>query len=139
VRSGRRRLFFMLSLLSIGLGLTVSAHASPLIAIAALCFVTMGIMTAQPIFWTFPTAYLGGAAAAGGFALINSIGALGGFVAPVLRTAAVEAGGSPAFGLYAIAAAAFVAIGLVFLLQERPAPRGEPSAAKSIPFSQGGK
>jgi sugar phosphate permease len=139
VRSGRRRLFFMLSLSSIGLGLAVSAHASPLIAIAALCFVTMGIMTAQPIFWTFPTAYLGGAAAAGGFALINSIGALGGFVAPVLRTAAVEAGGSQAFGLYAIAAAAFVAIGLVSLLHERPASRVEPSATKPIPFSQGGK
>ena len=37
------------------------------------------------MFWTLPTALLGGAAAAAGIGLINSIGNLGGFVAPNLR------------------------------------------------------
>lgn len=59
-RTGMRRTFGVISLLGIGLGLVVSGYASPLISIIALCFVTMGIMTSQPIFWTFPTSYLGG-------------------------------------------------------------------------------
>jgi nitrate/nitrite transporter NarK len=93
-----------------------------LTSIIALCFVTMGIMTAQPIFWTFPTSYLGGTAAAGGFALINSVGALGGFVAPNLRTGAETFFHSPVAGLYGIAAAAFLAVVLFILLpKSRPA------------------
>lgn len=116
VRTGRRHICLLFSLAAIGLGLVASAHASPALAIAALCFVTMGIMTAQPIFWTFPTQYLGGAAAAGGFAVINSIGALGGFVAPNIRTAAVTWSGIDGYGLYAIASAAFVAFILVLFI-----------------------
>ncbi len=127
VRSGRRRLCFVISLLSIGLGLLASAHASPALAIAALCCVTMGIMTAQPIFWTFPAQYLGGAAAAGGFAVINSVGALGGFVAPNIRTGAALYYQQPAAGIYAIAAAAFLAVLLVPFL--RPQPRIADSGA----------
>jgi MFS family permease len=115
-RTGMRRTFGVISLLGIGFGLIVSAHGSPLISIIALCFVTMGIMTAQPIFWTFPTSYLGGTAAAGGFALINSVGALGGFVAPNLRTGAETFFHSPVAGLYGIAAAAFLAVVLFILL-----------------------
>jgi len=122
VRSGRARPFFLLSLLAIGIGLVVSAHASPVFAIAALCFVTMGIMTAQPIFWTYPTAYLGGVAAAAGFAVINSVGGIGGFIAPNLRAAAQHSFGSPAYGLYAIAAAAFLAAILVLFLPRAETP-----------------
>ena len=125
VRSGHRRAFLILSLLAIGIGLAVSAQASPVVAITALCFVTMGIMTAQPIFWTFPTEYLGGAAAAGGFAVINALGGLGGFVAPNIRAGAEHAFGGPQYGLYAVAAAAFVAIGFVLAIRQRPTdPRG---------------
>jgi MFS family permease len=116
VRSGRRHICFLFSLAAIGLGLIASAHASPALAIVALCFVTMGIMTAQPIFWTFPTQYLGGAAAAGGFAVINSLGALGGFVAPNIRAAAVRWFGAEYFGIYAIASAAFLAFILVLFI-----------------------
>ncbi|MFC2254357.1 MFS transporter [Labrys portucalensis] len=117
VRSGRRQICLLFSLAAIALGLVASAHASPALAIAALCFVTMGIMTAQPIFWTFPTQYLGGAAAAGGFAVINSLGALGGFVAPNVRTGAITWSGIEAYGLYAIAAAAFLAFVLVLFIK----------------------
>ena len=37
-----------------------------------------------PIFWTMPTAFLSGAAAAGGIALINSVANLGALVGPIL-------------------------------------------------------
>ncbi len=59
---------------------------------------TMGIITSQPIFWTFPTGYFGGAAAAGGIAAINAIGNLGGFFAPNVKTAVEEGFQSTAAG-----------------------------------------
>ena len=69
-----------------GIALAVSAlTASPLVALIALCVAAAGLIVAPALFWTLPTALLGGAAAAGGIALINSIGNLGGFVAPNLR------------------------------------------------------
>jgi len=40
----------------------------------------------QPIFWALPTEYMTGYAAAAGIGLINSLGNLGGFLAPNMRT-----------------------------------------------------
>jgi len=49
-----------------------------------LCVATFGIWSMFGVFWAYAGDLLGGAAAAGGFALINSSSALGGFLAPVL-------------------------------------------------------
>ncbi len=61
-----------------------TAAASPAFALAALTIAAMGIFMALPTFWTLPTALLTGTAAAGGIALINSIGNIGGFTGPYL-------------------------------------------------------
>lgn len=45
---------------------------------------TVCIYLAYVVFWSMPTSYLRGTAAAGGIALINSIGSLGGFFSPSL-------------------------------------------------------
>jgi sugar phosphate permease len=67
-------------------GLALSATSeSPAVVLVALCVVAAGVIAVQPLFWSFPTGYLGGAAAAGGIALINSLGVLGGFVAPNVK------------------------------------------------------
>jgi ACS family tartrate transporter-like MFS transporter len=55
---------------------------SPILTLAALALVQAGIMSMLPTFWTLPTAFLRGVAAAGGIALINSVGNLGGFAGP---------------------------------------------------------
>lgn len=69
-----------------GIALAVSALTpSPLVALIALCVAAAGLIVSPALFWTLPTRLLGGAAAAGGIALINSIGNLGGFAAPNLR------------------------------------------------------
>ncbi|MCW6508654.1 MFS transporter [Lichenifustis flavocetrariae] len=119
VKTGNERLFGFVSVLAIGVGLVIAAHASPAIAIAALCLTTAGIASAQPIFWTFPTNYLGGIAAAGGIAAINSVGNLGGFFAPNLRVWAEHQFGTPVASLYALAIAAAFGAGLVLLLPRR--------------------
>jgi MFS family permease len=48
---------------------------------ALLCVAAAGIFSAQPVFWSLPSTFLKGAAAAAGFAVINSVGNLGGFFA----------------------------------------------------------
>jgi small ligand-binding sensory domain FIST len=74
------------------------------IALAALSVATAGILSTFPIFWSLPTAMLGGAAAAAGIAMINSVGNLAGFVAPYLVGAIRDTTGSTASGMYLIAA-----------------------------------
>jgi sugar phosphate permease len=116
VKTGYRRAFGMLALLGIAVGLSASGNLPPAWAIFALCFVAMGIICSQPIFWTFPSGYYSGYAAAGSLAVINSIGNLGGFFAPNLKVWA-EVGFGPNAGLYAVAAAPFLAMILFFFLK----------------------
>jgi MFS-type transporter involved in bile tolerance (Atg22 family) len=67
-----------------GLALSVVLASNPYYAFIALTWACMGIVSAIPLFWSLPTAFLGGAAAAAGIAAINSIANLAGFVAPYL-------------------------------------------------------
>jgi D-galactonate transporter len=69
---------------SIGLILSTVYDHNTLLAMSALTLATIGIITVLPLFWSLPTALLGGAAAAAGIALINSLGNLAGFVSPYL-------------------------------------------------------
>ena len=65
------------------LGLIASAGVSdPMLSMIALSVALIGIYAAIATSWTLPTAFLSGTAAAGGLALINSIGNLGGFAGP---------------------------------------------------------
>jgi sugar phosphate permease len=115
-KTGYRRSLGMLALFAIAVGLAASGNLPPVWAIFALCFVAMGIICAQPIFWTFPAGYYTGYAAAGSFAVVNAIGNLGGFVAPNLKVWA-EVGFGANAGLYAVAAAPFTAMILFYFLK----------------------
>jgi len=53
---------------------------SPWLFLTGCCLAQAGMMSVLPIFWTLPTGFLSGAAAAGGIALINSMGNVGGLV-----------------------------------------------------------
>lgn len=106
-RTGERRWTAAATLAAAGVGIAASAvSGSPLMALLALCVAAAGFIAVQPLFWTFPTSYLAGAAAAGGIALVNSFGAAGGFVAPIVKTWAEKAFASPAAGLNVLALAA---------------------------------
>ncbi len=59
----------------------------------------VGVTAARAIFWTIPTRFLTGVAAAGGLAFINSIGTVGGFVGPSMMGWLKEFSGSYVFGL----------------------------------------
>jgi MFS family permease len=104
-----RRWHFAVSAALGGLGLVLSVQFSnyPVAALAALTLATVGVMSAAPLFWSFPTAFLKSAAAAAGIAIINSIANLGGFVIPFLVGSIKDATGSTANGMYFIAALLF--------------------------------
>jgi ACS family tartrate transporter-like MFS transporter len=54
----------------------------PIVALVAYCVAGFGISASLPTFWNLPTAFLGSAAAAGGIAIINSVGNISGYAAP---------------------------------------------------------
>ena len=114
-RSGERRWHAAVAALAGALGLVVATVYSDntVIAMAALSVATAGILSTFPIFWSLPTAMLGGAAAAAGIALINSVGNLAGFVSPYLVGAIKDATHSTANGIYLLAASLVVGAVLV--------------------------
>jgi D-galactonate transporter len=67
---------------SAGLILSTLYSSNTVIAMAALTVATAGILATLPLFWSLPTAFLRGTAAAAGIALINSLGNLAGFASP---------------------------------------------------------
>ncbi|CAB3819831.1 Putative metabolite transport protein NicT [Achromobacter animicus] len=69
---------------AVGLFLSAVWSGNTVLAILALTVANIGICTVLPLFWSLPTALLGGTAAAAGIALINSVGNLAGFVSPYL-------------------------------------------------------
>jgi ACS family tartrate transporter-like MFS transporter len=84
-RTGERRGHVAVAALTAAAGWTISALAtSPAMALAGFCLAQLGMMSMLPIFWTLPTGFLTGAAAAGGIALINSLGNIGGFLGPTM-------------------------------------------------------
>lgn len=60
---------------------------SPVATIAVITVTACAIFAALPNFWTLPTQFLTGVAAAAGVALINTIGNLAGFSAPYITGA----------------------------------------------------
>lgn len=100
---------------ALGLVLSVLTADHPALAMAALTLATFGILTAAPLFWSLPTAYLSGAAAAAGIAIINSCGNLAGFASPYIVGWIKDATGSTAAGMYYVAAFVFAVAVLVLL------------------------
>ncbi|KTS06755.1 membrane protein [Methylobacterium radiotolerans] len=79
-----------------------------------------GVFGGLPVIWTLPTAFLSGAAAAGGIAIVNALGNLSGFAAPYAVGAIKDATGTFTGGLLLIAAAGLAAMVTVLCLTHDP-------------------
>ncbi|MBF6989072.1 MULTISPECIES: MFS transporter [unclassified Cupriavidus] len=114
-KTGERRMHCALATLTAGVGLSLTGMllGNAIAALCALSLAAIGILAAFPVFWSLPAAFLAGTAAAGGIALVNSIGNLAGFVAPYLIGTLKASTGSLASGLYFVAALEVVATLLV--------------------------
>jgi ACS family tartrate transporter-like MFS transporter len=98
---------------AIGFVLTVLAPQTPAFALTTLSIAAFGIWGTMGPYWTLPTAFLRGTAAAGGIALVNSIGNLGGFVGPYLVGWIRDATGGFTAGLLALAAILVIGAAIV--------------------------
>jgi cyanate permease len=103
-------------LLITAVALGVSFHLTdPMLTMVALTFAAIGVFCCFGVFWTLPTAWLSGTAAAGAIALINSIGNLAGFGGPYLIGWVKEATGQTSTGLLVLAILPLIAAILVFV------------------------
>jgi nitrate/nitrite transporter NarK len=86
----------------------------------------MGFKSASSLFWPIPQGYLDARIAAGVIALINSVGNLGGFVAPTTFGILEQQTGSIQGGLYGLTATSIIAAILVFTVRTTPKPGAVP-------------
>ena len=113
-RAGRQRHVAMPALLG-ALGLAASAwpDLSPALSLVAITVAASGIYASIPPFWTLPAQVLSGASAAGGIALINTLGNVGGFAGPSLLGFIKKTTGSYAPSLLTLAAVLLLGAALV--------------------------
>src|ERR1700675_3388123 len=116
-RVGERRGHTALPLFVAAAGIAVStALADPWLKMISLCVAGFGIFACLPVFWTLPTTFLSGAAAAAGIAVIHSTGNLAGFAGPFAMGWIQDHTGSYSGGLLLLAGLGIIAMGAALLL-----------------------
>jgi len=124
-RTGDRKWHLVIAALIGSAGLAASAVSTdPMLSFVALCVAAIGIWSMFGVFWALPADFLSGVAAAGGFALINSIGTLGGFTGPFLVGFVRDRTGTFSASLLVLSGFVLVAALLpaMFRLQPKRAP-----------------
>jgi D-galactonate transporter len=105
-KHGERRWHLVIPLILGAVGLVGSALAGTTntgVAIAFLSIAAAGVLSSAPLFWSLPTAFLHGVAAAAGIAAINSVGNLAGFISPFLIGAIKDLTQSTDIAMYMLA------------------------------------
>jgi D-galactonate transporter len=88
---------------ALGFVIAASFVHNTVVSVAALSLAAAGVLTCAPLFWSLPTSFLSGAAAAVGIAAINSVGNLAGFVSPYLIGFLKDATQSTQSAMYVLA------------------------------------
>lgn len=123
-RRGERRFHSAVPALigAIALAVATTANGNLAVSLVGMTIATSMIWAAYTVFWAIPSQYLKGDAAAGGIALINTIGLIGGFLSPTIIGAIHSATGSMAAGLL-VMVALLVAGAAVLVANRLPASR----------------
>ena len=117
-RNRERKLHAAVTLFIAAAGIGVSTLLDdPILKMLAFTVAGFGIFACLPVIWTLPTAYLSGPAAAGGIAVVNSIGNLSGFFGPYAMGYIKDQTGSYAGGLWTLSAAGLVSMVIVLVLR----------------------
>jgi ACS family tartrate transporter-like MFS transporter len=104
---------------ALGFVMAATVPTSLVLSLVALSVAAMGVWGALGPFWALPTAFLTGRAAAGGVALVNSVGNIGGFVGPTLVGYVRDTTGGFAAGLWVLAAGLAIGAAIVLLMPAR--------------------
>jgi len=120
-RTGERFLHIAIPSMIAVIGFSLSAVlTSPIPGLIALTVAAVGDLGSRGPFWALPGRFLSGSAAAGGIALINTVGSVGGFVGPYAVGLVRDMTGGYTGGLLFLAALLF--IGAIGTLHLRRAP-----------------
>jgi MFS transporter, ACS family, tartrate transporter len=102
---------------------TAGLVESNLLVLVGLTVVAVGMNAFYGPFWSWPSSFLKGPAAAGGIALINAIGAIGGFLGPTLIGVLKEQTGGYAASMVVLAVLLLLSVAIVLALGRAMAPR----------------
>jgi cyanate permease len=97
----------------VGLVVAASFASSTVVATVGLTLAAMGTLTALAMFWPMGSSFLAASAAAGGVALINSLGQFAGLLSPYLVGWIQDTTHSTYLALYLLAGLMLVGAGLV--------------------------
>lgn len=101
----------------------------PYAAMVAVTICAVGVCCALPTFWALPSTFLTGTAAAGGIALINSLGNISGFAAPYITGWLRDLTGTQRTGMWLVGACMIAGAALVLALGVKPKER--PTASRT--------
>ncbi|CAB3394311.1 MFS transporter [Kyrpidia spormannii] len=113
---------------AVGMGLGPFV-ANPLLSFILVCVSAVGVYVGMGVWWTYPTSFLSGAAAAGAVGLINSVGNLGGWVGPYLVGFVKDRTGSFT-GAYLYLAFSLLVAGLLILTLRKKLPVDHPASVQ---------
>jgi ACS family tartrate transporter-like MFS transporter len=127
-RTGERRFHAAIPAVLGGLALLLLTKApDPVVSIAFLALMAIGVDSSFGPFWSLPSQFLTGAAAASGIALINSVGNLGGFLGPYIIGALKDRYNSTGPGMAVIGGFLILAAALIVAMP-RYASGGTPES-----------
>jgi MFS family permease len=105
--------------------------SSPFTTMAVITVTAIGIFSAFPVFWYLPPTFLAGPGAAGGIALVNTIGAVSGFIAPYVTGWLIDLTGSARLGLWVVGILAVAgAVGLLAMSRALPTQQSIDAGAR---------
>ncbi|GAB3287107.1 MFS transporter [Parasphingorhabdus pacifica] len=104
-----------------GISIPVALYlGNPYAAMVAVTLCAVGVCSALPTFWALPSSFLSGAAAAGGIAMINSLGNISGFAAPYVTGVLTDVTGTQRAGLWVVGVVMVGAAAVVLALRAAP-------------------
>jgi len=106
---------------AVGLGVGTFL-TNPVVNFLFICLTAVGVYSAFGVWWSYPTTFLSGTAAAGAVGLINSFGNMGGYLGPYLTGYVKHVTGSY-HGAYLYLGCSLAAAGFLMLtLRKKPVP-----------------
>ena len=127
-----RRGHVAVSALSAAIGFGIAATVkNPYIAFVGLIIAFAGIKSTIAPFWAWTTGFLSGSAAAGGIALINSVGNLGGFFGPTFVGIIKDYTGGNAGALLLLGGALLGMAVFAFAVPQNPSKRSVPGSIEA--------
>ncbi|HEY3503374.1 MAG TPA: MFS transporter [Actinocatenispora sp.] len=114
-----RQVALTLLVTALALVAAVAARGVPVVSLAAICVGMAALFSTTPLFWSLPSTFLTGVAAAAGLAFINSVGNLAGFAGPYAIGWISQTTGTPVWGLLLVSALTLSGAAVALVLSRR--------------------